>query len=272
MILVDAHVHLRSCFEPPVFLDEAYRNFVGVSDKYSDNGGTYGVLCLVTSPNDLGFGWLTNFLSMDRSQNDNFLPRMSLTATQEEASVCLSLRDGGILVVVAGRQVVSSENLEVLAIGTCEQFESGTPTPRLIKKIVKVGAIPIIPWGAGKWMGKRGRLVDELVESSELPPFFLGDSGNRPAFWPRPTHFRRAEDKGIKILSGSDPLPFPGEAKRVGSFGVALKGSLDAETPAQDLKRKVLDPSTVLHQFGSAERPLRFLRNQLKMQFRKFIR
>ena len=186
--------------------------------------------------------------------------------------MCFVARDRFPIVVVAGRQIPTRERLEILAVGTRREFEEGQPTRGLIQRVAQTGALPVVPWGAGKWMGERGQLVDGLIRSSELPLFFLGDSGNRPVFWPRPTHFRRAEEEGIKILSGSDPLPFSGETKRVGSFGVALKGSLDAETPAQDLKRRVLNPSTVLHQFGSGETPLRFIRNQLRMQFRKLIR
>jgi hypothetical protein len=86
--------------------------------------------------------------------------------------------------------------------------------------------------------------------------------------WPRPAQFRRAEERGIKNLPGSDPLPFPNEARRVGRVGVVLNGSLDLRYPAQDLKRKLLDSSTSFQQFGRREMPLRFVRNQLKMQLR----
>jgi hypothetical protein len=194
---------------------------------------------------------------------------MSLVETQECVSFGLSFRNGSNLVFIAGQQLVSLEGLEVLAIGTCEQFEAGKPTDRLIQEIAQVGAIPVIPWGAGKWFGRRGRLVDELIRSPDLPPFFLGDSGNRPAVWPKPSLFREAEKRGIVNLPGSDPLPFSSEVQRVGSFGVALNSSLDLGKPALDLKRTLLDPSTTLHQFGEGETTLRFMRNQFKMQLRK---
>ncbi len=36
---------------------------------------------------------------------------------------------------------------------------------------------------------------------------------------PNPTQFNLAEANGMKILPGSDPLPFPQEAKRPMSYG-----------------------------------------------------
>jgi hypothetical protein len=183
--------------------------------------------------------------------------------------MCLTSRDDYRLVVIAGHQLVSHEQLEVLALGTRQQFEGGKATETLIREIAEAGALPVLSWGVGKWLGTRGRVVEGLIERSDLPPFFLGDSAHRPTFWPQSSLFRRAEERGIRNLSGSDPLPFPGEVQRAGSFGVVLNGTLDLEKPARDLKQTLLDPSTTFRQFGEGETPGRFVRNQLKMQFRK---
>lgn len=160
----------------------------------------------------------------------------------------------------------------MLALGTCQRFDEGKTTEELIREVVQARAIPVLPWGVGKWLGRRGRLIEDLIESPDSPRFFLGDNANRPAFWPRPSHFRRAEEQGIRNLPGSDPLPFPNEVQRVGEFGVILDGPLDLEEPARHLKQLLLDKSTTFRQFGRAETPLRFVRNQLKMQYRKLTR
>jgi hypothetical protein len=108
-----------------------------------------------------------------------------------------------------------------------------------------------------------------LLGEPTFAPLFVGDSSHRPTFWPRPTLLERAEEQEIKNLSGSDPLPFPTEVRRVGSYGITLEGELDLEKPAQDLKRRLLNPSTTFRPFGSREPPVRFVRNQLKMQLRQ---
>lgn len=272
LAMVDGHVHFHHGFEARQFLENAHANFEDVARGMSPDASFVGILLLTEGEQENGFERLIAQVEQQNGRAGGSMSKWKMQNTEERSSVCFVARDRFPIVVVAGRQIPTRERLEVLAVDTRREFEEGQPIRGLIQRVAQAGALPVVPWGAGKWIGKRGRLIDELVGSSELPPFFLGDSGNRPVFWPRPTHFRRAEEEGIKILSGSDPLPLLGEVKRVGSFGIALKGSLDAQTPAQDLKRRVLDPSTVLHQFGSEETTLRFVRNQLKMQFRKLIR
>jgi len=270
--MVDGHVHFHHGFEASRFLESAHANLQDAARRMSSEVSLVGMLLLTEGKQESGFQRLIAQVEQQAGSRERSTSKWRIQDTEEPSSVCFTARDRFPIIVVAGRQIPTQKRLEVLAVGTRREFEEGRPIRVLIQEVSEAGALPVVPWGAGKWMGKRGRLVDELVKSSELPPFFLGDSGNRPRFWPRPVQFRRAEEEGIRVLSGSDPLPFPGEEKRVGSFGIALTGSLDTERPARDLQRKVLDPSTVLHQFGSAERPLRFVRNQLKMQFRNFIR
>jgi hypothetical protein len=160
----------------------------------------------------------------------------------------------------------------VLALGTRRIFEKGEPARRLIKETAQSGALPVLPWGIGKWLGRRGQLIEDLIRDPNLPSLFLGDNSHRPAFWPRPSVFESASKRGLKNLPGSDPFPFPEEVRRVGSVGVALRGSLDIEMPFHDLKRRLLNPSTTLRQFGSREPLVRFVRNQLRMQLRKLAR
>jgi hypothetical protein len=176
------------------------------------------------------------------------------------------------LVIVAGRQVVSREGVEVLALGTRQRFDDGKTAEGLIREVKQAGAIPVLPWGVGKWLGRRGRLVEDLIDAPNLSPLFIGDNSQRPTFWPRPTHFERANKRGIKNLPGSDPLPFPEEVRRAGSYGMTLRGKIDLEKPAQDLKRRLLDSSTTLRQFGSGAPPVRFVRNQLRIQLRTLFR
>jgi len=267
-IVVDAHAHLYPGFGVCSFLRGASANLSEAVTGEALHAQSTCVVFLLSTPAGNGFRRLKE--AIEREKQDCIGAENSVNVPEERVSMCLTLRHGGqTLVVIAGRQIVSRDRLEVLALGTRQRFEEGQSTETLIRKVSREGAIPVLPWGVGKWLGRRGRLVEELIEDSTLPPFFLGDSANRPAFWPRPSQFRRAEERGIKNLPGSDPLPFPHEARCVGRSGVVLNGSLDLRNPAQDLKRKLLDPSTSFQQFGRRETPIRFVRNQLKMQLRK---
>jgi hypothetical protein len=269
VIAVDAHAHLYSCFEVGSFLERAFSNLSEAASQRGYNKRPTGVLFVISTPEADGFGRLRS--AVERGTHDSNLgdENWQVHGTAERVSACLTSCDRS-LIAIGGRQIGSREHLEVLALGTRKQFEEGQPARTLIQEVAQTGAIPVLPWGVGKWLGTRGRVVDDLIEDPDLPPFFLGDSDHRPTFWPQPSQFRRAEEQGIKNLSGSDPLPFPREVQRAGSFGVVLDGSLNLERPAQDLKQKLLDPSTTFRQFGEGEAPARFVRNQLKMQFRKF--
>lgn len=272
LTLVDAHVHLRRCFDVDTFLKGAFSNLEEIKQGFGCDKQYSKILVLTDAQDEHGFDRLMSEVNDEYSSDTQNRSEFSLHETKEEISLCVMSEENGVLGIVAGQQLVSQENLEILAIGTRHSFKEGRAIEDLIREIAGAGALPVVPWGFGKWVGSRGQLVKQLLRNPELPQIFLGDSANRPAFWSRPAHFRLAEEQGIKNLPGSDPLPFPSECQRTGSFGFALGGSLNLETPAQDLKRRLLDPSTTLQQFGRGETPFRFVRNQLKMQLRKLTR
>ena len=120
----------------------------------------------------------------------------------------------------------------------------------------------------GKWLGNRGSLIQDFLESEHTFPFFLGDNSGRPAFWTRPAHFQQAEGKGIQIFPGTDPLPLEEEYRRVGSFGFKLRGSLWDDCPGESLKRLLLDSSHLIEPYGNLDKPLQFFWNQLLLRIK----
>jgi len=76
----------------------------------------------------------------------------------------------------------------------------------------------INPWGVGKWLGQRGKLLSQLIAEFENN-FFLGDNGGRPSLWSWIPQFSSSQ---YNKFNGSDPLPIDGELDRVASYGVAL--------------------------------------------------
>jgi hypothetical protein len=179
------------------------------------------------------------------------------------------LNDKEGLYIVAGRQIKTKENLEILALGAIQDFDERAPLETLIGQIGYSGALPVIPWGVGKWIGRRGKVIKDLQGKRDLPPFFLGDNRNRPIFWPRPNLFSQGEEKGLSVLPGTDSLPFPSEVWQIGKFGFKIHGPIDPEYPFRDIKKLLLDPLARPQVYGSLENPWRFFWNQLRVTLRK---
>ena len=98
----------------------------------------------------------------------------------------LAERDGRVkLVLVAGRQIETEERLEVMALATNESFQDGRPIDATLRSVCDAGAIPVVPWGFGKWSFQRGSIVSRLVRSLSAGSLglgrevFLGDNGGR---------------------------------------------------------------------------------------------
>jgi hypothetical protein len=164
---------------------------------------------------------------------------------------------------------VTSEALEVLMLATDQTPNDGCSLQQILNLGGQLGSIQVIPWGAGKWFFKRGQILRALMASELKNGFCLGDQGGRPGFWRTPEHLRIAYERGDRVLSGSDPLPFPEEVERVGSFGFMTKFAIDPDRPAASLKRHLLQMNPELKQFGQPHRSLPFFRNQVRMQLLK---
>lgn len=271
VIAVDAHVHLHACFDAMQFIETAYRNLAFHADRLRHKGHVLGMLLLTEGPAENGFSRLLNPLRRQESRGEALLGSWRIRDTEEDTSLYLT---GGEkkLIVVAGQQISTQEQLEVLAIGTRQRFEEGLSIKVTLRKVAEAGALPVVPWGFGKWMGRRGELIKQLVSEEELPQFFVGDNANRPIFIAESSLFDAAKEEGIYNLPGSDPLPFPHECQRVGQAGFVLEENLDLAIPAQSLKKLLAKRSRPPRTFIQGETPLRFVRNQLLMQHRKFSR
>jgi hypothetical protein len=170
------------------------------------------------------------------------------------------------VIVVAGRQIVSSEGLEVLALGTDKAIPDGTPLAATVETIRALRAIPVIPWGVGKWLGRRGQVVKSYIGSSSGDAVFLGDILGRPPFWPRSSIFRVGAARGIGVLPGTDPLPLESETLRAGSCGFYMDCDLASGPPSVVLTDSLrLGPPAILP-FARRETSWRFFRNQARLR------
>jgi hypothetical protein len=189
--------------------------------------------------------------------------------TEEDNSV-LARKDDEIIVIIAGRQLISAEKLELLSLFSSHVFpDNRYPLKELASLVTDRGGLPRIAWGVGKWMGRRGRVVQEFLDHPPVHEFLVGDNGNRPSFWPYPKLLARAEEQGISSLAGSDPLPLPNHAARAGSYGAALADAMLGETaPAAEL-RAILVAGASLRPYGRGVDVMQFFRDQLQVTLNK---
>jgi len=264
-LLIDAHVHLHDCFSPDAFLDHAHRNFERAGRRY----GWESDLPVLMFTESAGANWFGRLTSTALGEGGQPVPRLgawSIEATPEPDAL---LARGGTrrLLLIAGRQVVAREGLEVLLLGTRSNVPDGRPIREVLAEGERLGALRVVPWGAGKWLFSRGRLLSALVAAARPGDgFFLGDGSGRPFFWTTPRHFAQAEGRGIRVLPGTDPLPFPGQVSRAGSYGFRLEAAVDLGRPAQGIKAALRDPASRITPFGSPERLVPFVRHQIAMQ------
>jgi len=128
------------------------------------------------------------------------------------------LPDHRDLWILAGRQIVSSERIEVCSLFSDEPIEDGQPAETLIRTILKGEGLPALDWAPGKWLFKRGKLVRSLIKKFKPDELILVDTSLRPSGCPPSPAYATARKQGRAVLAGSDPLPFAGEEDLAGSY------------------------------------------------------
>jgi hypothetical protein len=256
-VLVDAHVHIHPCFSLESFFDGALENFRKAARGLDLPGTAAGCLLLAEMA---GSHWLRDA--------GRTVGAWTLASTREEDSLVARRSTGESLAVVAGRQIVVHERLEVLALGRNAEIPDGLVLDETLRRVRDSGALPVLPWGFGKWSGRRGALVAATLArpGGEL---YLGDNSNRLQLAGVPRFLREAGERGILVLPGTDPLPFPNHTGRAGSFGFVLEGALEPLRPAEDLLRRVRALREQPRTYGRGETLPRFLRDQASLQLRQ---
>lgn len=268
MLYLDAHVHIQEKFNLDQFLLYALNNFERQRLATAPESCSAHFL-LLAEVKSMGFYYL---LGKEARQRTGLLTAAwQIKTTGEDEALLLqhvSKPDVRMFVVV-GRQLVTRERIEVLALAFRPKIADGEPLADTVDAIRKGGGLAVLPWGAGKWLGKRGRLVSDFLQSASPDSLFVGDNGGRPEFWPRPALFDLAVRRNIRLLPGSDPLPLDGEEYRVGTYGAMLDGDCSDATPVSDLKGLLLDSKKVISPFGQRQGVWQFFRTQLALRLAK---
>lgn len=249
-ICADAHVHIHDCFD----LD---RLFAAALDRALELAAPL-ILLLSESDGDDYFERLSRLAAREsdgvarESPSSPPAAHWRIRETSEAQSLLVERNRGPHAEVhlVAGRQKVSTEAVEVLALGLdpadpLRREADGTlSTETLVRLALDAGALAVLPWGFGKWIGSRGARVADLVRREDLcghPRFFLGDIAHRCWPWPTPAPFRAA----VRVLPGTDPLPLSGLEDGLARYGFRVEGGWNRERPLSSLLEALAGGSRV---------------------------
>jgi hypothetical protein len=265
-ILADGHVHIHRQFQENICLRCALTNFARVATLHNFSGNIDNVLFLTESSN---IDW---FRRQHDCADKNFIDKQNgyqFKVTGETNSLYFEKDSLGRLFLIAGRQIITTERIEVLALGLENAYPDGHSLSKTLSDLQQTNSIIVIPWGVGKWLGKRGRIIASFLSDLPFGSFFLGDTGNRPSFWPLPVFFHPLGQLPPLNLPGSDPLPLANQENRIGKTGFFLQGQLDQQRPFYNLHRLITPTNQTIGTYGDPERLVPFLYNQTAMQLNK---
>jgi hypothetical protein len=260
MTLVDAHVHVYPQFSAGTLLASAHRNFLHYA-RAAEGGAWQGVLLLAeTSTCD----WFVR--TRESAQGPAIDGWRVTTLPDDETSLLVIGPQQQRIFVVAGRQINTREGIEVLTLASTVRIADAQSLEETLRLGLEAGSVVVLPWGAGKWLGRRARLVAQALQQwGDM--VFTGDNGGRPWIWPRPALFAAGEGRGRPVLPGTDPLPLAGREHRVGAHGFMLRGSLRDSQPGLDLRGRLVDASSLaLQPFGCRETLRGFVRDQIELR------
>jgi hypothetical protein len=257
---VDGHVHFHALDRAGATLDAAAKNFRAHGGRAA---GCVGALLLTQARGERIFEALIRTPDCEGWR---------LERVADEPQSLIAERDGLWILVVCGRQVRCETGLEVAALGTTEEFADGQPLEATIARVQETGALAALPWGFGKWIGRRGALVRDVLNSRSERWLAVSDNGGRLDLLGQPAMIRAASRSGYLVLPGTDPFPFGGDHRRVGGFGFFARVVPRKERPWSELAGWLTAQRQSPESYGRALGPSRFVVNQLGIQLYNRLR
>ena len=139
MIIIDAHVHIYDCFDLQIFFDSAFRNFEREAAQRGQRDGFTPILILTDWSGKNWFQHLAGYVGNESGIRRKSIGNWTFHHTNDSCSLYARRHEGQGLFVIAGRKIISAENLEALALATDSVFEDGVSleeTIQIIKEII----------------------------------------------------------------------------------------------------------------------------------------
>ncbi len=233
LIRLDPHAHLYDPYRLADWIEAAILNLA------PDNDAERAVIIVDRQGQD-------SFARIEREISDIGSWRVAQPESGSNADAIngvVTFKDK-TLNVVRGVQYVSAEKIEVLGWGVKRECDDGAPCQDLVEKIKASGGVVCLPWSPGKWIGKRGKIVNEVLRLNSPDNLVLGDIAIRSRFGPPSVILRRAKRASFQIICGTDPLPRREDARLVGSYGVELfaPSELDSRDRVLELLQLIKSP------------------------------
>jgi hypothetical protein len=258
---VDGHVHLHHLSFVPRTLDAARVNFEHIAGARE---GVQGVLLLTQAAGEHVF---------EQLQSADTLGGWRFSAAANEPQTLIARQNGTAIAIVCGRQVRARGGLECLALGTLQEFADNQTFAETVKAVRASDGLPVLPWGFGKWLGKRGDEVQACLRAAGNRALYVGDNASRLAMWGSPAIIRESQQQGFRVLPGTDPFPFGGDYRRVGGFGFFANTPIDERAPWGSLRSWLTGLTESPTAFGHALGPVKFTVNQFGIQiYNRFFR
>jgi len=262
LVIADTHVHLYATHPLDRALPRAVRNLHACVARYRRRRGLTsanlpwrGVLCLAERQGEDQFAaWRAHPPSG---------PGYRLAPHADPGAIILRAGEGEI-VILCGRQIVTSERLEVLALGVVGGPADGQPLADTLRAVRDLGTVPVLPWSPGKWSGSRRAQVQQAVTAEEPGRLALADVGMRCHGVPEPRLLVRARRRGFAVLAGSDPLPSPADWGQAGRYGSAAEIAWDDRFPCLSFLAALRNPAIPWIPVGRRNTPWRAVLRQVR--------
>lgn len=241
-MMADTHVHIYPFHDAAAAVGSLRANLAS---------GSSGTPCLafLAERYDCSF-----FDTVFADQTIPGLPNSSVTGLEN----CILVEEKGApdVYLFAGRQVITSERIEILSLLSQAPIADGMPADLVLEEIEKNKGLAVLSWAPGKWLFKRKKVVERLIDKALPGSLFIGDTTLRPIGWTEPVLMKKAREKGLTVLAGSDPLPFSGEETVLGRYGIRFSGDLLAQDPAGSISHLFSQPGFTPEVIGRRGDPI----------------
>lgn len=268
LLAVDSHVHVYDWANFVPMLDSALRKFSKAVQDNGKNTTFSGILALTEPATRDTFSRLA-FQLPDRESRCELSGSWHLEKTAEPLSLRAVHRDGTSVYIISGQQIVTREKLEVLSIFASQTVPDQLTLAETLAEIRARGGFPILPWGVGKWLFGRGKVVGQQIQEASRGQFGMGDNGGRPSFWKQVGQFELAKRHDLPILRGSDPLPVSELRRTGGSYGDLITCPFDPDQPGKSLCDALRENKYERTGYGPAETAANFFKDQIALRLKR---
>ena len=249
-VIADTHVHVYPCYNVKQALDNLRINLFALDPEAT-------CMAFLAERSDCHF-----FADLRRGGEQIFNDHVKIECFDD--AVLIQEENFPDLYVFPGRQIITREKIEILALTIDQEIPDGLAANDVLEKVRGLGGVPVVSWAPGKWFFQRKRVVEKLLRTNKAGSFLVGDTTLRPIGWLQPLLMRDAKKRGFTIVAGSDPLPFIGEERIVGQYATRMEVDFDVVDPVSSMRSLMSRPVTNVTLLGSRGNPVATLLRLVK--------